>query len=37
MADQLKYKRIMLKLSGEALAGNSALTIDPQVLEKNRC
>ena len=34
MADQLKYKRIMLKLSGEALAGNSALTIDPQVLEK---
>lgn len=28
-----KYKRILLKLSGEALAGNSDLGIDPSVLE----
>lgn len=30
----LKYKRILLKLSGEALAGNSKTGIDPDFLEK---
>ncbi|MBM93702.1 MAG: UMP kinase [Legionellales bacterium] len=34
MSNAVKYKRIILKLSGEALAGNTALTIDPQILEK---
>lgn len=29
MAEQLKYKRILLKLSGEALAGDDAYGIDP--------
>jgi uridylate kinase len=34
MASQTKYKRILLKLSGEALAGPSGYNIDPAVLEK---
>lgn len=29
----MKYKRILLKLSGEALAGNKGTGIDPEVLE----
>lgn len=29
----LKYRRILLKLSGEALMGGSVFGIDPQVLE----
>lgn len=32
-AARLKYKRILLKLSGEALAGAQGYGIDPQVLE----
>ncbi|GAB3992286.1 UMP kinase [Spirosoma daeguense] len=34
MASQTKYKRILLKLSGEALAGPSGYNIDPAVLEQ---
>lgn len=34
MSSQLKYKRILLKLSGEALAGPSGYNIDPAVLEQ---
>ena len=32
MADSIKYKRILLKLSGEALMGNNSFGIDPQML-----
>ena len=31
MAD-LKYKRVLLKLSGEALAGDKGFGVDPQVI-----
>ncbi len=31
----LKYKRIVLKLSGEALAGNQGFGINPPVIKKN--
>jgi len=31
---QLKYKRILLKCSGEALMGNSQFGIDPSILDK---
>ncbi|GAA4402053.1 UMP kinase [Nibrella viscosa] len=34
MAQQLKYKRILLKLSGEALAGKNGNGIDPAILEQ---
>ncbi len=34
MAPEPKYKRILLKLSGEALAGPSGYNIDPAVLEQ---
>ncbi|GAA4457404.1 UMP kinase [Nibrella saemangeumensis] len=34
MAQQLKYKRILLKLSGEALAGQGGFGIDPTILEQ---
>lgn len=34
MTSQTKYKRILLKLSGEALAGPNGYNIDPNVLEK---
>jgi uridylate kinase len=34
MAQQPKYKRILLKLSGEALAGPSGYNIDPAILEQ---
>lgn len=34
MTSQLRYKRILLKLSGEALAGPSGYNIDPAVLEQ---
>jgi uridylate kinase len=34
MADPVKYKRILLKLSGEALAGPSGYNIDPAMLEQ---
>ncbi|WP_019986505.1 UMP kinase [Rudanella lutea] len=34
MSSQLKYKRILLKLSGEALAGPNGYNIDPAVLEQ---
>jgi uridylate kinase len=30
----MKYKRVLLKLSGEALLGNQSFGIDPEVLEK---
>jgi uridylate kinase len=33
MAQKLKYKRILLKLSGESLMGESQFGIDPKVLE----
>ena len=31
---EVKYKRVLLKLSGEALAGNNKTGIDPEVIEK---
>ena len=31
---QMKYKRILLKLSGEALVGDKAGGIDPEILIK---
>lgn len=34
MTSQLKYKRILLKLSGEALAGPAGYNIDPAILEQ---
>lgn len=34
---QLKYKRILLKFSGEALMGNSQFGIDPAVLDTLAC
>jgi uridylate kinase len=34
MTSQLKYKRILLKLSGEALAGPGGYNIDPAILEQ---
>ena len=33
MKDQLKYKRILLKLSGESLAGNNDFGIDAKILD----
>ncbi len=33
MTENLKYKRILLKLSGEALAGKKEFGIDPEILE----
>jgi uridylate kinase len=33
MAQNLKYKRILLKLSGESLMGEKSFGIDPQILE----
>lgn len=34
MTSQLRYKRILLKLSGEALAGPNGYNIDPAILEQ---
>ncbi|WP_420148738.1 UMP kinase [Spirosoma sp.] len=34
MTSQTKYKRILLKLSGEALAGPNGYNIDPAILER---
>ncbi len=34
MTSQLRYKRVLLKLSGEALAGPSGYNIDPAMLEQ---
>lgn len=31
---QLKYKRVLLKLSGEALAGEAKTGISPEVVDK---
>lgn len=33
MADDFKYKRVLLKLSGEALAGDQGYGIDPKVVD----
>ncbi|HRA38215.1 MAG TPA: UMP kinase, partial [Pseudomonadota bacterium] len=33
-ADKLKYKRILLKLSGEALMGELDYGIDPKVIDR---
>lgn len=33
MKNQLKYKRILLKLSGESLAGNTEFGIDPKIVD----
>ncbi|MGL4335064.1 MAG: UMP kinase, partial [Lactococcus garvieae] len=33
MAD-IKYKRVLLKLSGEALAGEKGFGIDPETVKK---
>ena len=33
MAD-IKYKRILLKLSGEALMGNDAFGVNPEIINK---
>ncbi len=34
MADDLKYKRVLLKLSGEALAGDQGFGIEPGVVDR---
>lgn len=34
MSNELKYKRVLLKLSGESLMGNQSYGIDPKVLEQ---
>src|SRR5512132_1629093 len=34
MAEKLKYQRVLLKLSGEALAGEQGFGISPRVVEK---
>ena len=34
MADELKYSRVLLKLSGEALAGDKGFGIDPPVVDR---
>ncbi|KAB2914953.1 UMP kinase [Oscillatoria amoena NRMC-F 0135] len=34
MSSELKYKRILLKLSGESLMGNQSYGIDPKILEQ---
>ena len=34
MAD-IKYKRVLLKLSGEALAGEKGFGIDPETVKKS--
>ncbi|MBQ3302377.1 MAG: UMP kinase, partial [Eggerthellaceae bacterium] len=33
MADEYKYKRVLLKLSGEFLAGDQGYGIDPKVVD----
>ena len=33
MAEKSKYKRVILKLSGEALAGDKGFGIDPETVE----
>jgi uridylate kinase len=33
MQTDLKYKRVLLKLSGEALMGDRSFGIDPQVVQ----
>ncbi|MEE8721628.1 MAG: UMP kinase, partial [Eggerthellaceae bacterium] len=33
MSDGYKYKRVLLKLSGEALAGDVGYGIDPKVVD----
>ena len=34
MSEQLKYKRVVLKLSGEALAGEQGFGISPPVVDR---
>lgn len=34
MSEQIKYKRVVMKLSGEALAGEKGFGIDPQTMKK---
>lgn len=34
MSDKYKYKRVLLKLSGEALAGNKGFGIDPKIVDE---
>ena len=34
MVKELKYKRFLLKVSGEALMGNQGFGIDPVVVDK---
>ena len=34
MSSQLKYQRILLKLSGEALSGNAKMGIEPMILQR---
>ena len=34
MASDYKYKRVLLKLSGEALMGEAGYGIDPKVVEE---
>ena len=36
MAEKSKYKRVILKLSGEALAGDKGFGIDPETVESDR-
>ena len=34
LPNELKYQRVLLKLSGEALMGNEAYVIDPKVIDR---
>ena len=34
LPNELKYQRVLLKLSGEALMGNEAYGIDPEVIDR---
>ena len=33
MAEESKFKRVVLKLSGEALAGEKGFGIDPEIVD----
>ena len=33
--NKLKYKRVLLKLSGEALMGNDAFGVNPETIRQN--
>ena len=36
-SNELKYRRVLLKLSGEALMGEEAYGIDPKIIDRLAC